>query len=1036
MQTTSGRRWLWRLGGLALLLLVAAGALVARALHERAEHARLRAADLARAPVAAPRRPQRALPASRATSGADCLRGVVTDRGAPVSGMQVNAAEERPALSGACPCPHSATFCGCRSGLALLARQPRAGLVEAVHGTTTATDGTFALCGLEGAAPRLVWAEHGDGRLALPAADGPDRPAPGATARLEVVQGIPVVGVVLADREPVPDALVHAFVRPALSVRTTRTDGRGRFELSLPLEVVDLLVAAPDRAPQRFERRPTPGEPWVVELTAEAALEVRALHDGRPLPGAEVHLGAEPPVETDADGLARFPAMPTTQALKLRAGKGDLVGVARVSLLEATSRRVDVALRKGARVSGTVRDDQGLPRTGRVRGLGASAPAETDGEGRFVSGWQVPGTELHPVAMVEGCAESPYLRHEVGAAAAELTLTVACTETATGVVLDAEGRPIADALVKLVAPEHEESSLTDASGRFALHAPAGTWQLEVTHERYRPLTQPQQVPVRDLTLVLDAGGSIRGKVVREDGAGVADAEVLVVPALLEEALRQAEGPSARATTDAEGTFELNGLLAGRLYVSASAGALGTAVSDVVVLQPGEHREGLVLTFDARVGLDGTVRDERGRPIPGARVTWNPVDGRAALLGVLTDALTGRMDSVLKLLPSPSSTDAEGRFALRGLPVARVKVAISASGFGDAERTADRGERLEVVLQRTGGVVRGRVVDEQGHPLRQFELDGAAFTADDGRFEVRATAGEEVFTVTAPGFVRAHLQVTTMKGEARDVGDVRLRRGLGLTVEVRGPDGRPLEGARVVGTQAADGADCVTPTDGRCVLTPLLAEATTVEVRKEGFVPAHERVDPEALGTPLRVALEVAGARLRGRATNALGQPVAAATVALSGPVRRSVLTGPDGAFSAEALPGGRYCATLEVPGAPLFEWSTSATAGPQPSELQVGPVAGGARLVGSRAMPGRLLLVRGVAQPQECSELLRHATADHCEVLRATVVSLAVTGAFAVEGLPPGRWSVFYAAITDDGDDSQQEPTVLDLLPNETRRLD
>ena len=79
------RRWLRWVGLVLLGLVLVIAGLVTRVLLQRAEHRKLRDAEVGRAPVAAPKRSKTVV--ARPTSVADpslCLRGQVLERGAPV----------------------------------------------------------------------------------------------------------------------------------------------------------------------------------------------------------------------------------------------------------------------------------------------------------------------------------------------------------------------------------------------------------------------------------------------------------------------------------------------------------------------------------------------------------------------------------------------------------------------------------------------------------------------------------------------------------------------------------------------------------------------------------------------------------------------------------------------------------------------------------------------------------------------------------------------------------------------------------------
>lgn len=1021
-----------RVGVVVALLLLIIGGLAARSASQRAEHQRLRELELGRAPVVGPRRVSPSL-FPQQPSVSSCLRGVVLDHGAPVSGMQISLSDSPASVSGDCPCVRPTSFCGCRKGLMLTPQLPRAGLIEAVKSVITDEKGHFELCALEGDGLRLIWGEHLDGRLA--ASPGGPVAKPGDSVELQVLTPMLVRGVVRSGPTPVPGATVLAFTTPALFVHSFTTDARGQFEARLLNGTSDFVVSAKGFPPQRLDQSISPQQVLVLQLRAESELTVRALFEGRPVAGAEVTLPSEAPILTDAEGLARI-ALPVVNHVTVRVVKADLIGTSSINVLEGQPRRIDVALKKGVRVRGFVTDEQGQPRVAKVRGLGDSKPAQTDERGAFTSELISPSSEIHPVAWTEGCADSTYEEVKLGESDVELTLKVACHESANGVVLDAEGKPIADAVVFLDGLAQHESVTTDATGTFRFHQPNAMYQLKIDHERYRAYEQPLQLPAKDITIVLDAGGSIAGRIVDGKGKGLAGTSVTVVPAVLDTLLGEIEGGNTSATTDPEGHFIVTGLLAGRLVVSATADSLGTVVSDVVVLQPGEHRDGLVLTLDERIDISGVVMDEQRRPIPGARVTWDPADEKSALLGVLMDAVSGRVDQVMKFMPSPSVSDVDGRYTLRGLPVSKVKLDASASGYASLEQVASRGDTLDFVLKKEGGRARGRVVDEGGRPLTRFTVDGSAFTPEDGRFEVEVFGQEDTLWISASGFTQQSVKVELPGPEReRDVGDVVMKKGRALRLEVRGPDGKPLAGVKVAAVQKVDGDTCTTKPDGTCVIEPLLDVETMIKAAKDGFAPVSVTLQPGKLDQVLTLSLAAAAGKISGVAFAAPGQGAAARSVFLAGEVSKGVLTGADGKFDAEGLPEGPYCVSLDSRTVRGLEWAVTARASATPAALQVGPVAQGSVITGARTLPGRLVLVRGSAAALPISRVLEATASNLCASLSSSVITTITTGNFRVEGVPPGRWSAFFVSFSQVEDKGDVQPVAMELLPNQTRAL-
>jgi len=1031
--TGGKRRWLFRFGVALLCLALAVGGLIGRLWWQRAEHQRLREAEASRAPVAAPKRAKTKVPVTPAAAAPSlCLRGQVLDRGEPVAGMSVSLPNATLSVTGPCAC----RGCRCPEGLAALLANPRAGLLLAEKSAPTAADGTFAVCGLTLPLPPFVWAEHADGRLARPQREVLLLQAGGATA-LEVVAPLAFTGVVRTASGPLPNARVLAYSTPALQVRDVQTDEAGRFSTSLPAGSATFVIAAPGREPTALVRGVEFGAPVVLTVEDPFALVVRAVLNDAPVPNAEVHLNGELAGATDEKGELRRGGLTPRESVRVRVTAGAAVGTASVIARAGGQQRLDVRLRPGVRVRGVVIDEKGQPRIGRVTGLGPPPPVETDAQGRFESELLEPGASVTPRPLVEGCEAERSTALQLAAADATVMLKVRCEVTAEGTVLDADGAPVANALVSLQSGGASETAATDAAGRFTLHQPAGTYALVVSHPRYRQSERPLTLPAKAVTVVLDAGGTISGRVVDGAGKPVPGARVKAVPGVLDDLLRELEGGgAASSTTDLDGAFEVTGLLAGRWVLVVNGASLPSTPSEPVVLQPGAHHAGLVITVDAKVDLSGVIRDQKRQPVAGASVRWDPADEKAALKAVLLDAVQGRMDQALRFFPSEVFSDADGRFEVRGLPLSKVKLDISAPGFAELEQLASRGDRLEVTLERQGGVVKGRVVDEAGRPVRRFRVDGSDFTADDGRFEVAAYGASDSVRVAAEGYVPT-TKVVKVDQAVVELGDVVLAKGLALRVVVVSDDGKPLEGAKVAAAQPGEGGGtCSTDAEGRCSLQPFLDEETVVKARRDGFVPVEAKVARGRFGEALQLTLKPAGGRLQGQVFGAPGRPAGARSVFVSSDtVNEFVLTDERGQFSKAGVPDGAYCVSVELSGLIGTEWAVTAQATANPGPVVLGPVVGGATLETRSLLPGRVVLLQGAQPPLARAALGGDSAASFCRARHTNVITLIATGATRVEGLPPGKWSVFVLPISDADDEGAVEPTVIDALPNQTTRV-
>ncbi|MBL9037634.1 MAG: carboxypeptidase regulatory-like domain-containing protein, partial [Archangium sp.] len=428
-----------------------------------------------------------------------------------------------------------------------------------------------------------------------------------------------------------------------------------------------------------------------------------------------------------------------------------------------------------------------------------------------------------------------------------------------------------------------------------------------------------------------------------------------------------------------------------------------------------------------------VTDEQRRPLPGATVEWDEdaLNSETAMR-VLVEATQGNIGELARWTLSPKSvvTDLDGRYTLRGRRGSNRSVTTSAHDYEPQTRTVPRAERADFTLRRrAGGHARGRVVDEAGHPLTRFSIDGSVFTPDDGRFELEHAGGSAQLSLTSPGFTTRRVKAVFDRPE-QNLGDLVMTRGHPLQVVVTA-ESHPVDGVKVTASQPEQSLSCLTAADGRCVIDALGEAQVKVRAEKAGYLPAATVVEASALGQPVPLSLTVATGQLHGQVFVRPGQPARGRTVSLVGAAQRELLTDADGRFSADGLAGGFGCVSLrdrrEFP-----TWAAPVDISATPSPVHLGPVSGGATLTGTRLLPGLLILVQASSAVSSVSDVV---PADVCLATKGLVVATFFTGSFRVEGLPPGRWSTFLISGDTFRSTTSPPPVVIDLLANETKTL-
>lgn len=160
--------------------------------------------------------------------------------------------------------------------------------------------------------------------------------------------------------------------------------------------------------------------------------------------------------------------------------------------------------------------------------------------------------------------------------------------------------------------------------------------------------------------------------------------------------------TARATSDAEGRFEVQRpeTFGGTLHIFASGYVPTSGDPKRPRSLPFGTEESTgpeVYTLDKATTVSGTVRDDQGVPLPGAKV-------------IATDATVKKGEPYAEPYVRAAS-DGDGHFQLAPVPEAPLLVQVSAPGLATAFVDYAPGDTLDVQLGR-GRTVSGRVVDFQ------------------------------------------------------------------------------------------------------------------------------------------------------------------------------------------------------------------------------------------------------------------------------------------------------------------------------------
>ena len=609
-------------------------------------------------------------------------------------------------------------------------------------------EGRFSIPRPEGAKgggpymPLALWAYAPGHRLGLLAFQA-DLPAPGEVARIEV--GPPARAVVRLE-PPDPSATVKGKVevfsvhrRPGAMPRSLIErlgvpiggDGVATLDGFNPEDIQGLDARTEAFGTQtRNYYQPVAGD-RTIRLRPVGHLSGKVVADdpskakgwkvtARTTPDDEPGYGSAVGIywtDTDDQGRFDFPTMPTgnlTLAARPPDGVAYLANDVKGKTVSAGAKlEVDIPARRGVLVEGFVREaGTGAPMPGASINLfpkgfqGSRSGLRTDGKGRYVDILWPGQVTMHasggpPTHMLPPKTTGRTFEIPPGVERFELpTIEMTRGESIQGVVVDARGKPVANAAVLAHYPGDDEGDLTRArsrtrsnrAGAFLIQGITPGSELKLSATKGGEAT-PGGVPTRagaeaPVTLTLEPSNAIalKGRILEPDGRPLAGALIQFKskatgtgPKTWSESSVTFEGVET-IRTGPDGTFETPRELDPDFLYRAEVAAAGMARAQTGWLAP-PSTSFADLTLRRTRGLRavaGRVVDRAGEPVAGAVVTQSGDGPR----------------------PTRSVTDAQGRFRIEGILDGRAFLFASKDRFRFQARPIGPGvEPVEIVLAR-------------------------------------------------------------------------------------------------------------------------------------------------------------------------------------------------------------------------------------------------------------------------------------------------------------------------------------------------
>jgi protocatechuate 3,4-dioxygenase beta subunit len=591
-------------------------------------------------------------------------------------------------------------------------------------------------------------------------------------------------------------------------------------------------------------------------------------------------------VQTDAKGIYSA-VVPTGTYTIFTTHPGYEISPSDAAATAPQTTTKDLSLSPLGRVSGVVFDESKRPVAAAVigshdtdstmmRGPMRLLPSEgtvSGPDGRFSMRVQ-PDMELYVDASKRGLpkAKSDPFRLAAGERKSGLVLTIANGVPVTGVVTDAQEKPLSGVAVTAAeaqsgrggmmmmrsfigGPEQrdDDAVLTASDGTYTIRVKEGTYDFSFRRDGFAPRTvRGQSVTLTAPTTVdasLDPAVEIAGRVTRE-GTALENVRVFALGG----------GIDASAVTAADGSFTLSGLAPGQVRLMARK------EDDFV-------QETRNVTAPAR----DVVIDVKA----GGRITGRVVEkgSSKAVTTFRAGISSSRSGGGMVMMAPPQLrefTSEDGSFTLENVPTGAIVLVANAPGYagGRMNLTVEAGKTInDVELELDPGVrLVGRVTSATGSPLSDVEvrvrpsatggfamngLDQQTTTDANGEYTLEAlSAGEETIAFSHARHPQTSKSVTLKGRETRL--DVQLAAGQRVSGMVVNESGAAIADAVVTATSGSSYATARTNGNGAFEMESLPDGRHRFSAEKRGYADGIVDDVDVSDGAPVRITLRTGG----------------------------------------------------------------------------------------------------------------------------------------------------------------------------------